>query len=42
VFHRAYDGGAGEVSPVVEAMTALRELAAPRDLLMVGDSKLIS
>ncbi|WP_405969311.1 IS1634 family transposase [Streptomyces sp. NBC_00988] len=42
VFHRAYDGGAGEVSQVVGAMTALRELAAPRDFLMVGDSKLIS
>ncbi|MFE0733287.1 IS1634 family transposase [Streptomyces antibioticus] len=42
VFHRAYDGGAGEVSQVVGAMTALRELAAPRDFLMIGDSKLIS
>jgi transposase len=42
VFHRAYDGGAGEVSQVVGAMTALRELASPRDFLMVGDSKLVS
>ncbi|MFJ9822724.1 IS1634 family transposase [Streptomyces sp. NPDC101151] len=42
VLHRAYDGGAGEVSQVVGAMTALRELAAPRDFLMIGDSKLVS
>jgi transposase len=42
VFHRAYDGGAGEVAQVVGAMTALRKLAAPRDFLMVGDSKLVS
>ncbi|MEU9015734.1 hypothetical protein AB0D12_39925 [Streptomyces sp. NPDC048479] len=42
VFHRAYDGGAGEVSQVVGAMTALRELAASREFLMIGDSKLIS
>jgi transposase len=42
VFHRAYDGGAGEVSQVVGAMTALREIAGPREFLLVGDSKLIS
>ncbi|MFC8553486.1 IS1634 family transposase [Streptomyces sp. NPDC057273] len=42
VFHRAYDGGAGEVSQVVGAMTTLRKVAAPRDFLMVGDSKLVS
>jgi Domain of unknown function (DUF4277) len=42
VWHRAYDGGAGEVAQVVEAMTALRELAGQRDLLLVGDAKLIS
>ncbi|WP_327223338.1 IS1634 family transposase [Streptomyces platensis] len=42
VFHRAYDGGAGEVSQVVGAMTALRKLASPRDFLMIGDSKLVS
>ncbi|AVV40609.1 transposase [Streptomyces sp. P3] len=42
VFHRAYDGGAGEVSQVVGAMTALREVAAPREFLMIGDSKLVS
>ena len=42
VWHRAYDGGAGEVAQVVGAMTQLKELAAERDLLLVGDSKLIS
>jgi transposase len=42
VFHRAFDGGAGEVSQVVGAMTALRKMAGPRTFLLVGDSKLIS
>lgn len=42
VLHRAFDGGAGEVSQVVGAMTSLREIAAKRDFLLVGDSKLIS
>jgi transposase len=42
VWHHAYDGGAGEVAQVVGAMTALRELAGQRGLLLVGDSKLIS
>jgi transposase len=42
VWHHAYDGGAGEVAQVVGAMTALRELAGQRRLLLVGDSKLIS
>lgn len=42
VFHRAFDGGAGEVSQVVGAMTALRKMAGPRRFLLVGDSKLIS
>ncbi|WP_188302625.1 hypothetical protein [Streptomyces sp. CBMA123] len=42
VFHRAYSGGAAEVAQVVGAMTALRKLSAQRDLLMVGDSELIS
>ena len=42
VFHRAYDGGAGEVAQVAGAMRALRKLAGPRRLLLVGDSKLIS
>ena len=40
MWHRAYDGGAGEVAQVVGAMTALRELAGERGLLLVGDSKL--
>jgi Domain of unknown function (DUF4277) len=42
VFHRAYGGGAGEVSQVVGAMQALKEMARARSFLLVGDSKLIS
>lgn len=42
IFHRAYDGGAGEVAQVVGAMEALRSIAAERRFLLVGDSKLIS
>lgn len=42
VFHRAYDGGAGEVAQVVAAMEALRKMAGERKFLLVGDSKLIS
>jgi transposase len=42
VFHRTYDGGAGEVAQVVGAMTALRKMAAPQDFLLIGDSKLVS
>jgi transposase len=42
VFHQVYDGGAGEVAQVVEAMHALQDLAATPGFLMVGDSKLIS
>ena len=42
VFHRAYDGGAGEVAQVTGAMTALKQIAGPRRFLLVGDSKLIS
>jgi transposase len=42
VFHRAFDGGAGEVSQVVPAMQALQKLAGPARMLMIGDSKLIS
>jgi transposase len=42
VFHRAYDGGAGEVAQVVGAMEALAKMAGPRKFLLVGDSKLIS
>src|SRR5712692_2226603 len=42
IFHRAYDGGAGEVAQVVGAMEALRAIASPRTFLMVGDSKLVT
>src|SRR6266516_2172271 len=42
VFHRAFDGGAGEVAQVVDTMNGLRTLAEPRSFLLVGDSKLIS
>ena len=42
VWHNVYDGGAGEVAQVVEAMNELHKMAkAPRQLL-IGDSKLIS
>ena len=42
VFHRAFDGGAGEVSQVIPVMKALQQMATQRRLLIVGDSKLIS
>jgi len=42
IWHRAYDGGAGEVAQVVPAMEALSKLAEERRFLMVGDSKLVS
>ncbi|MFJ8478261.1 IS1634 family transposase [Kitasatospora sp. NPDC094011] len=42
VFHRAYDGGAGEVAQVVGAMNALRKIAERKDFLLVADSKLVS
>lgn len=42
VFHRAFDGGAGEVSQVVPVMKALQQMATARRLLIIGDSKLIS
>lgn len=42
VWHRAYDGGAGEVAQVVPAMEALSKLARERRFLLVGDSKLVS
>ncbi|MEU9212737.1 IS1634 family transposase [Streptomyces sp. NPDC048415] len=42
VFHRAYDGGAAEVSQVTAAMTSLSAMAGERDFLLVGESKLIS
>ncbi len=42
VYHRAYDGGAAEVSQVTGAMTALKKIAGARKFLLIGDSKLIS
>lgn len=42
VFHRAFDGGAGEVGQVIPVMKALQQMATRRDLLIIGDSKLIS
>ncbi|MFS8105093.1 IS1634 family transposase [Lentzea alba] len=42
LWHRAYDGNAGEVAQVVGAMTALKDVAGPRRFLLVGDSKLVS
>lgn len=42
VFHRAFDGGAGEIGQVIPVMKALQEMATTRRLLIVGDSKLIS
>ncbi|MGX1886474.1 IS1634 family transposase [Streptomyces sp. NPDC055287] len=42
VFHRAYDGGAAEVSQVTAAMTSLSAMAGERNFLLVGDSKLLS
>jgi transposase len=42
VFHRAFDGGAGEVSQVIPVMKALQEMATERRLLIIGDSKLVS
>ncbi|MFE5580398.1 IS1634 family transposase [Kitasatospora sp. NPDC056531] len=42
LFHRVYDGGAGEVAQVVGAMKALRKIAQRKDFLLVADSKLVS
>jgi len=42
IFHRAYDGGAAEVSQVTAAMNNLSSMAGQRDFLLVGDSKLLS
>lgn len=42
LFHRVYDGGAGEVAQVVGAMKSLRKIADRKDLLLVADSKLVS
>ena len=42
IFHRAFDGRAGEVNQVVGAMESLRSMCAERRFLLVGDSKLVS
>jgi hypothetical protein len=42
VHHRAYDGGAAEVSQVTGAMTELKKIAGAKTFLLIGDSKLIS
>ena len=42
IFHRVFDGGAGEIAQVVPAMQALRSIAGQRRFLMIGDSKLVS
>ena len=42
IFHRAFDGRAGEVNQVVGAMESLRAMCGPRRFLLVGDTKLIS
>ncbi|WP_330334671.1 IS1634 family transposase [Streptomyces sp. NBC_00536] len=42
VFSKVFDGGAAEVSQVVDTMKALKEIAGPRRFLMVADSKLVS
>lgn len=42
VFHRGYDGRAGEVNQVVGAMESLRDMCGERRFLLVGDSKLVS
>jgi len=42
VFHRAFDGRAGEVNQVVGAMESLHKMCSPRTFLLVGDTKLIS
>ncbi len=42
VFHRAYDGKAGEVNQVVASMESLKKMAGAKKFLLVGDSKLVS
>src|SRR5258708_10138539 len=42
IWHRAFDGRAGEVNQVVGAMESLRSMCAERSFLLVGDSKLVS
>lgn len=42
LWHRAFDGRAGEVNQVVGAMESLRSMCGERSFLLVGDSKLVS
>jgi transposase len=42
VFGQAYAGGVGEVAQVIDAMNHLKQIAGPRQFLMIGDSKLVS
>lgn len=42
VFAKVFDGGAAEVSQVVDTMKTLKQVAGPARLLMVADSKLVS
>jgi transposase len=42
IFHKAFDGRAGEINQVVGAMESLRAMCEPRRFLLVGDTKLIS
>lgn len=42
ILHQAFDGRAGEINQVVGAMESLRAMCGPRQLLLVGDTKLIS
>jgi transposase len=42
IFHKAFDGKAGEVNQVVGAMESLRDMCSERKFLLVGDSKLVS
>ena len=42
IFHKAFDGNAGEVAQVVGAMESLRDMCAQRTFLLVGDTKLVS
>ncbi len=42
VLARAYNGGAAEIAQVEGALRGLRELAGPREFLLVGDRTLVS
>lgn len=42
VFSQGVDGNAGEINQVIGAFTQMQKMARRKDLLLVGDSKLIS